>query len=118
MKIKLDPGAIAPTRAHETDAGLDLYARDGCIVEAKGDAIFHTGVHVQIPHGCAGLLVSKSGLNVRYGNTSCLWMIAEACAALGCDLEDVMQLNIDKLKARYPDGFKVDQSLHRAEGDI
>jgi len=48
----------------------------------------------------------------------CLWMIAEACAALGFDFEDVMQLNIDKLKARYPDGFKVDQSLHRAEGDI
>ena len=45
-------------------------------------------------------------------------MIAEACAALGFDLDDVMQLNIDKLKARYPDGFKVDQSLHRAEGDI
>lgn len=70
MKVKLDPGAIAPTRAHETDAGLDLYSRDGCIVEAKGDAIFHTGVHAQIPHGCAGLLVSKSGLNVKFGNTS------------------------------------------------
>ncbi len=70
MKVKLDHGAIAPTRAHETDAGLDLYSRHGCIVEAKGDAIFHTGVHVQIPHGCAGLLVSKSGLNVKFGNTS------------------------------------------------
>lgn len=67
MKIKLDPGAIRPTRAHDTDAGLDLYAMEDRIVEAKGDAIFHTGVHVQIPHGCAGLLVSKSGLNVKHG---------------------------------------------------
>ncbi len=70
MKIKLDPGAIRPTRAHDTDAGLDLYAMEDRIVEAKGDAIFHTGVHVQIPHGCAGLLVSKSGLNVNNGITS------------------------------------------------
>lgn len=70
MKIKLDPGAIRPTRAHDTDAGLDLYAMENRIVEAKGDAIFHTGVHVQIPHGCAGLLVSKSGLNVNHGITS------------------------------------------------
>lgn len=70
MKIKLDPGAIRPTRAHDTDAGLDLYAVEDRIVEAKGDAIFHTGVHVQIHHGCAGLLVSKSGLNVKHGIVS------------------------------------------------
>lgn len=70
MKIKLDPGAIAPKRAHDTDAGLDLYATEERIVEAKGDAIFHTGVHVELPKGCAGLLVSKSGLNVKHDITS------------------------------------------------
>lgn len=70
MKIKLDPGAIQPTRAHDTDAGLDLYALEDRIIEAKGDATFKTGVHVQLPHGCAGLLVSKSGLNVKRGITS------------------------------------------------
>ncbi|WP_302554303.1 dUTP diphosphatase [uncultured Bilophila sp.] len=70
MKIKLDPGAIQPTRAHDTDAGLDLYALEDRIIEAKGDATFKTGVHVQLPHGCAGILVSKSGLNVKHGITS------------------------------------------------
>ena len=70
MKIKLDPGAIQPTRAHDTDAGLDLYALEDRIIEAKGDATFKTGVHVQLPRGCAGLLVSKSGLNVKHGITS------------------------------------------------
>ena len=70
MKIKLDPGAIQPTRAHDIDAGLDLYALEDRIIEAKGDATFKTGVHVQLPHGCAGLLVSKSGLNVKHGITS------------------------------------------------
>lgn len=47
-----------------------------------------------------------------------LWMIAEACTALGFDLEDVMQTNIDKLKARYPEGFDAERSINRAEGDI
>ena len=48
----------------------------------------------------------------------CLWMIAEACEALNFGVDDVMQLNIDKLKARYPEGFTADKSLHRAEGDV
>lgn len=48
----------------------------------------------------------------------CLWMIAEACTALGLNFEDVMQTNINKLKARYPQGFDYEHSLHRAEGDI
>ena len=48
----------------------------------------------------------------------CTWMIAEACEALDFDMDDVMQLNIDKLKARYPQGFTAENSLHRKEGDI
>lgn len=70
MKIKLDPGAVAPTRAHDTDAGLDLYAKEDGIITAQGSAIFKTGVHVELPKGCAGLLASKSGLNVKHDITS------------------------------------------------
>lgn len=47
-----------------------------------------------------------------------LWFIAEYCTANGWNLEDVMQMNIDKLKERYPDGFKTEKSLHRKDGDI
>ena len=47
-----------------------------------------------------------------------LWMLAEACTAMGWTIEDVAQANIDKLKARYPEGFSADRSLHRKEGDI
>ena len=47
-----------------------------------------------------------------------LWFIAEYCTAWGWHLDDIMRLNIDKLIARYPDGFSVDRSEHRAEGDI
>lgn len=70
MKIKLDDGAKMPTRAHDTDAGLDLYARETIIVCAKESATFDTGVHVEIPVGMVGMLKSKSGLNCRFGITS------------------------------------------------
>jgi hypothetical protein len=45
-------------------------------------------------------------------------LTSEACEALDLDMDDVMQTNIDKLKARYPEGFSADRSLHRKEGDI
>ena len=70
MNIILDEGAKLPTRAHHTDAGLDLYSRDDAIVPAHGCAVFDTGVHVELPEGTAGFLKSKSGLNVKYGITS------------------------------------------------
>lgn len=47
-----------------------------------------------------------------------LWMIAEYCTTMGWDLEDVMQANIDKLRARYPEGFEEERSLNREEGDV
>lgn len=70
MKIKLDLGAYEPIRAHSTDAGLDIRAKDNQIIPAKESAIFHTGVHIKLPKGTAGLLVSKSGLNVKHDITS------------------------------------------------
>ena len=69
VKIKLDEGAKMPTRAHSTDAGLDLYAMDEQIISAKESAIFDTGVHIELPEGTVGFLKSKSGLNVKHGIT-------------------------------------------------
>ena len=70
MKIKLDSWGIIPTRAHDTDAGLDLYAERDAIVWPGESAIFDTGVHVQLPPNTAGMIKSKSGLNVHHGITS------------------------------------------------
>lgn len=70
MKIKVEPWATMPTRAHETDAGLDLYAAETKKVPAHGSAVFDTGVHVQLPPLTAGFLKSKSGLNVNHDITS------------------------------------------------
>ena len=44
-----------------------------------------------------------------------LWYIAEIAEAMGFDLDDVAEMNIAKLRKRYPDGFEADRSLHREE---
>lgn len=67
MKIKLDKGAIMPTRAHDTDAGLDLYCREDKMLWAGQSVRFDTGVHIELPHGYFGKIESKSGLNVDHG---------------------------------------------------
>ena len=67
IKIMLDPGAKMPTRAHELDAGYDLYSMDDVWITAGSSECFDTGVHVAIPAGYVGFLKSKSGLNVMRG---------------------------------------------------
>lgn len=87
MKIMLDEGAYMPTRAHDTDAGYDLYAKNDFTVPKTlvsgsgydgsfygsgyiGNAVHYTGVHVEIPEGYVGMVKSKSGLNVNHGLTA------------------------------------------------
>lgn len=70
MRVKLDRGAMAPTRAHDTDAGLDIYAAEKAVIPPHSYAVVRTGTHIELPHGCAGLLVSKSGLCSRFGITT------------------------------------------------
>lgn len=72
-----------------------------------------TGLVQKIYQGHA---LDKDHLKKELGDA--LWFIAEACDYLGCTMDDIMQMNIDKLKARYPQGFEAERSLHRAEGDI
>ena len=47
-----------------------------------------------------------------------MWYVSLVATIIGYSLDDVMQMNIDKLKARYPDGFSEYASQHREEGDI
>ena len=47
------------------------------------------------------------------------WYIAQACMALDNSFDEIMEMNVDKLKARYPGGeFDVHKSENRAEGDL
>lgn len=46
------------------------------------------------------------------------WYLAVGAYAIGCDLESILQMNVDKLEARYPNGFSTDRSLRRDENDV
>ena len=70
LKIKLDKGAIAPSRAHPYDAGMDLYAMEDGYIRCNHHHTFDTGVHIEIPEGYVGLVKSKSGLMVNHGITT------------------------------------------------
>lgn len=70
MKVKLDPGAYLPERAHPDDAGMDIRSPVDAIVPAWSSKDIDTGVHVEIPFSAVGFLKSKSGLHFRNGITS------------------------------------------------
>jgi len=47
-----------------------------------------------------------------------MWFLAELCTANQFKLNDIMQMNIDKLMNRYPDGFDIEKSINRKDGDV
>ena len=47
-----------------------------------------------------------------------MWYIAMMCHAFRWDLDEIMEMNIDKLKARYPNGFDTDRANNRKNGDV
>jgi dUTP pyrophosphatase len=64
---RLDGRARLPTRAHDGDAGLDLYALEGALLPPGERASVSTGIAVEIPPGQAGLVLPRSGLAARHG---------------------------------------------------
>ena len=48
-----------------------------------------------------------------------MWYVAQACMGLNVSLDEIIEMNVDKLKSRYPGGeFDVHQSENRKEGDL
>ncbi len=64
---RLHPEAHLPTRAHEGDAGLDLYAAEAVDLNPGARSSVGTGIAVEIPAGQAGLVLPRSGLASRHG---------------------------------------------------
>lgn len=48
----------------------------------------------------------------------CLWYIAIAAKGAGYTLDEIAEMNKEKLRSRYPDGFETEKSLHRQSKDI
>ena len=61
LKIKLLGGKV-PTRAHEHDSGLDLYAASSCVLQPGMTHRVHTGVAIELPEGFEGQVRPRSSL--------------------------------------------------------
>lgn len=66
---RLNDEAVLPTRAHDGDAGLDLYACEAAHIGPGERWSVGTGVAVEIPDGHAGLVLPRSGLAKKHGIT-------------------------------------------------
>jgi dUTP pyrophosphatase len=64
---RLKEGATLPTRAHEGDAGLDLYACEAAHLGPGERWSVGTGIAVEVPEGHAGLVLPRSGLAREHG---------------------------------------------------
>jgi dUTP pyrophosphatase len=65
--VKMKEEAVLPSRAHEGDAGLDLYSCEAAHIGPGERWSVGTGVGVEIPEGHAGLVLPRSGLAREHG---------------------------------------------------
>ena len=65
--VRLDRDLPMPSRAHDGDAGVDLYSALDVELAPGARALVPTGIAVAIPHGMVGLVHPRSGLAARVG---------------------------------------------------
>jgi len=115
-------------------------SQDSAILQARIDELVENGA--DIPH----LLTAALGLTAESGEFTevvkkillqgkpynednifhmkrelgdICWYLAQACMALDTTFDEIIEMNVDKLKARYPGGeFDVHKSENRREGDL
>ncbi len=84
--------------------GMGLAGEAGEVCDYLKKVVFH------------GHELDKEKLAVELGD--CLWYIATLANTAGISLEKVAEMNILKLKCRYPEGFSVDRSINRVEAEV
>lgn len=67
--IPLRDGAHIPQKAHEDDAGFDLYASEDYMLKAHGFGCVPTALSIQLPEGYEAQVRPRSGLAAKYGVT-------------------------------------------------
>lgn len=100
INVMLDEGAYMPTRAHDVDAGLDLYTPIDFDMTFGSSKTIDTGVHVEIPKGYVGFIKSKSGLNVKNN------IISEGVIDAGYTGSIVVKLRVVGNAGEYSNSYK------------
>jgi len=88
-----------PTKDLILNGALGLNGEAGEVADVVKKHLFQ-GHELNIPH-----------IKEELGDV--MWYVALMCTAINAPLEDVMKSNIDKLKARFPDGFSAEASINR-----
>ena len=91
-----------------TTSGVGLAAESGEFLEIVKKMVFQ---------GKPWSDANREHLLIELGDV--MWYVAQACIALDVSPEEIIEMNVDKLKARYPGGeFDVHKSENRKEGDV
>ena len=96
-KSLLDDGGIL-------NASLGLSGEVGELNDMIKKAIFH------------GHKIPLVAIKKEIGDV--MWYVAMMCESFGFDMCEIAQMNIDKLKARYPEGFSEERSQNRKADDV
>jgi NTP pyrophosphatase (non-canonical NTP hydrolase) len=67
-------------------------------------------------HIAQGHPLDKVHLAIELGDVA--WYLAETAHAIGFTLDDILRLNLEKLRRRYPNGFDTELSMNRKSGDV
>lgn len=104
--------------ALRTDSGMTILTNEGRLTNGLMGLNGEAGEAIDIlkKHLFQGHKLDREHLAKELGDVA--WYLAVTADALGCTLEEILAMNVQKLRARYPDGFDSDKSVHRKEGDI
>lgn len=103
--------------ALRTEKGIALTARkrlQNGLMGLNGEA--GECIDILKKHLFQGHILDEKHLALELGDVA--WYLAVSADALGYDLESILQMNVDKLRARYPNGFDPERSQVREEGDL
>lgn len=102
--MRTDAGTDYPTMEPIVNAALGIAGEGGEVADIIKKHIFQ------------GHELDREHVAKELGDV--LWYIALGAHSIGYSLEQIMEMNVEKLRNRYPDGFESDRSIHRVEGDI
>lgn len=66
---KISEKAIIPFKAHEGDAGMDLFSVENVVIKPMERKLIHTGIKIQLPHNTEAQIRPRSGLALKHGIT-------------------------------------------------
>lgn len=104
--------------AMRTASGVGGACDDNLILQGAMGLNGEAGEVIDIlkKHLFQGHELDKRHMAMELGD--CLWYLSICAQGLGYSLDEIGQMNKEKLEKRYPEGFEVDKSTNRLDGDI